>query len=113
MNDVPRPVSRRRRSTLLAVGAIIVMVSAAADLIGPAIALFDPASQDLALRLARPSSTHPFGLDELGRDILARILAGARISFVVGLMVVSVSAAVGTLLGALAGYFGGVLDDLV
>ena len=51
---------------------------------------------------------HPFGLDELGRDILARVLAGARISFLVGLTVVSVSASVGTLLGAIAGYFGGV-----
>ena len=56
---------------------------------------------------------HPFGLDELGRDILTRVLAGARISFLVGLTVVTVSATVGTLLGAVAGYFGGVLDDLI
>jgi peptide/nickel transport system permease protein len=74
---------------------------------------FDPASQELALRLSRPTVEHPFGLDELGRDILARVLAGARISFLVGITVVSVSAAVGTLLGALAGYFGGVLDDVI
>ena len=63
--------------------------------------------------LAGPSTTHPFGLDELGRDILARVLAGARISFLVGLTVVSVSASVGTLLGAVAGYFGGVADDVI
>src|SRR5258708_4143722 len=57
--------------------------------------------------------SHPFGLDELGRDILARVLAGARISFLVGLSVVTVSAIVGTLFGAVAGYFGGTLDDLI
>jgi peptide/nickel transport system permease protein len=77
------------------------------------VAPFDPSAQELALRLAAPSPAHPLGLDELGRDILARVLAGARISFLVGLTVVSVSAAVGTLFGALAGYFGGLMDDLI
>ncbi len=80
---------------------------------GPAITPLDPASQQLALRLAAPSMAHPFGLDELGRDILARVLAGARISFLVGLTVVIVSSAVGTLLGAIAGYFGGRVDDVI
>src|SRR6187399_1244703 len=98
---------------MLKVGALIVGVTLLAALVGPAITPFDPASQQLALRLAAPSLAHPFGLDELGRDIFARVLAGARISFLVGLTVVSVSASVGTLLGALAGYFGGVLDDLI
>jgi peptide/nickel transport system permease protein len=94
-------------------GIAIIIVAALAALVGPALSPFDPAAQDLALRLAAPSRAHPFGLDELGRDILARVLAGARISFLVGLTVVSVSALAGTLLGAMAGYFGGVLDDLI
>src|SRR6187399_267729 len=98
---------------MLKVGALIVGVTLLAALVGPAITPFDPASQQLALRLAAPSLAHPFGLDELGRDILARVLAGARISFLVGLTVVSVSAAVGTLLGAIAGYFGGLVDDAI
>jgi peptide/nickel transport system permease protein len=98
---------------LLRVGAAIVLVAALAALGGPSLARFDPAAQELPLRLAGPSLAHPFGLDELGRDVLARLLAGARISFLVGLTVVSVSAAVGTVLGALAGYFGGLLDDLI
>lgn len=97
----------------LKVGAAIVIVAALGALLGPALTPFDPSSQDLALRLASPSAAHPFGLDELGRDILARVLAGARISFLVGLTVVSVSSIVGTLLGALAGYFGGLLDDVI
>src|SRR5436189_598236 len=98
---------------MLRVGGVIVGVALLAALVGPAITPFDPASQQLALRLAAPSLAHPFGLDELGRDILARVLAGARISFLVGLTVVSVSAVVGTLFGAVAGYFGGTLDDVI
>src|SRR5690349_20367251 len=98
---------------MLRTGAFIVAVALAAALVGPALSPYDPAFQELPLRLATPSLAHPFGLDELGRDILARVLAGARISFLVGLTVVSVSASVGTLLGAVAGYFGGVLDDVI
>jgi peptide/nickel transport system permease protein len=98
---------------LLRVGAFIVALAALAALIGPVVAPFDPSSQELSHRLAAPSLQHPFGLDELGRDILARVLAGARISFLVGLTVVTVSSVVGTLLGALAGYFGGALDDVI
>jgi peptide/nickel transport system permease protein len=97
----------------LKIGAAIVLVAALAAIAGPLIAPLDPAAQELPLRLAGPGRVHPFGLDELGRDVLARVLAGARISFLVGLTVVSVSAALGTLMGALAGYFGGVLDDLI
>jgi len=98
---------------LLVTGAIIIGVTAVAAVIGPWLTPFDPASQELPLRLAGPTASHLFGLDELGRDILARVLAGARISFAVGLAVVSVSASVGTVLGATAGYFGGVTDDLI
>jgi peptide/nickel transport system permease protein len=98
---------------MLRVGAVIVLVAVMAALIGPAVVPFDPAVQDLSHRLAGPTAAHPFGLDELGRDILARILAGARISFLVGLTVVGVSAVAGTALGAIAGYFGGLVDDVV
>ena len=98
---------------MLKLGAAIVLAAALAALIGPALTPYDPAAQELPLRLAGPSRSHPFGLDELGRDILARVLAGARISFVVGLTVVSVSALAGTFLGAVAGYFGGVLDEII
>ena len=98
---------------MLKLGAAIVLGAALAAIVGPALTPFDPAAQDLALRLAGPSSAHWFGLDELGRDILARVLAGARISFLVGITVVSVSASLGTLLGAVAGYFGGVTDDVI
>ena len=65
------------------------------------------------MRLTGPSWHHPLGLDELGRDMLARVLLGARISLMVGVVVVSVSALAGTIIGAVAGYFGGVVDDVI
>ena len=98
---------------MLFVGVLIVGVGLAAAIIGPWLAPFDPASQELALRLAAPTAVHPFGLDELGRDILARILAGARISFFVGVVVVGISASLGTAIGAVAGYIGGAVDDAI
>lgn len=98
---------------MLVVGVLIVGIGLVAAIIGPWLAPFDPASQELALRLASPSALHPFGLDELGRDILARILAGARISFFVGVVVVGISASLGTAIGAVAGYIGGAVDDAI
>src|SRR5437667_10048121 len=95
------------------VGAAIVLVMALAAIVGPALTPVDPLQQELTLRLAGPTWGHPLGLDELGRDVLARVLAGARISFLVGLTVVGVSASIGTLLGAIAGYFGGIVDDVI
>ena len=98
---------------LLKTGAAIVLVIAALAIAGPLVAPADSSAQALPLRLAGPTLAHPFGLDELGRDVLARVLVGARISFLVGLVVVSVSAVAGTLLGAIAGYAGGWVDDLI
>jgi peptide/nickel transport system permease protein len=98
---------------MIRVGIVIVSIAVLAALLGPALTPYDPAAQDLARRLEAPSLAHPFGLDELGRDILARILSGARISLLVGLAVVSVSSAVGMLVGSVAGYFGGRVDDVI
>ena len=84
-----------------------------AAVLGPWLSPFDPASQELALRLEGPTGAHWFGLDELGRDILARILWGARISLLVGLVVVSVSCTIGMALGSVAGYFGGRIDEAI
>jgi len=98
---------------MLRVGAAIVIVMALAAIAGPSLSSADPARQELSLRLSGPGAGHPFGLDELGRDILARVLAGARISFFVAMVVVCVSSLVGTLLGAVAGYFGGIPDEII
>jgi peptide/nickel transport system permease protein len=98
---------------MIRIGLAIVLVTVLAAVVGPSLSPYDAASQELARRLEPPSISHPFGLDELGRDILARLLAGARISLLVGLAVVSVSSVVGTLLGSIAGYFGGRVDDVI
>ena len=95
------------------VGLAIVLVAVLAAAIGPSVTRYDPAWQTLAERLQPPSASHLLGLDELGRDILARLVAGARISLLVGLAVVSVSSLVGMALGSIAGYFGGVVDDAI
>jgi peptide/nickel transport system permease protein len=95
------------------VGAAIVAATLLVALFGPLLTPYDPSSQELALRLQGPSWPHPFGLDELGRDIFARVLAGARISLLVGLIVVSISASAGIVLGAVAGYFGGRVDEII
>src|SRR4051812_10045585 len=95
------------------VGVVFVIAVVALAVIGPFLSPYDPAAQLLPLRLAGPSLSHPFGLDELGRDILARLIIGARISLLVGVAVVSVSATVGLLVGSIAGYAGGWVDALV
>ena len=94
-------------------GASIVLVAVLGAAFGPLLAPFDPADQDLALRLEGPTGLHWFGLDELGRDIFARVLSGARISLLVGIVVVGVSSSTGIVLGSIAGYFGGRIDEAI
>lgn len=94
-------------------GLVLVLGVVAMALVGPWLSPYDPAAQLLPLRLQGPSLAHPFGLDELGRDILARLIVGARISLLVGVAVVSVSASLGLVIGAVAGYAGGWVDALV
>ena len=98
---------------MIRAGGFIVGLAIAAALLGPFLSPYDPSAQELARRLEPPSLQHPFGMDELGRDILARIMAGARISLLVGLAVVSVSSITGMALGSIAGYFGGRIDDAI
>jgi len=94
-------------------GACVVGLAVLAAVIGPWLVPYDPSAQELALRLEGPSRLHWLGLDELGRDILARVMSGARISLFVGLVVVSVSASIGAAMGALAGYYGGIIDEAI
>jgi len=91
-------------------GACVVGLAVLAAVIGPWLVPYDPSAQELALRLEGPSRLHWLGLDELGRDILARVMSGARISLFV---VVSVSASIGAVMGSLAGYYGGIVDEAI
>jgi len=89
--------------------AIFVIFAVFASWIAPQ----DPAHIELPTRLSSPSTTHWFGTDELGRDILSRVIYGSRISMLVGSSVVAVSLALGLIIGSIAGYYGGRLDRFV
>jgi peptide/nickel transport system permease protein len=93
-------------------GIAIVAVMSLGVTVGPWLAA-DPTAQELVLRLEGPSLTHPLGLDELGRDVLARLLSGGRVSLLVGAAVVLISALIGTIVGAVSGYLGGWIDESV
>ncbi|MFQ6111425.1 MAG: ABC transporter permease [Nitrospinota bacterium] len=74
---------------------------------------YDPAATDIEARLLPPSATHPLGTDHLGRDVLSRMLYGARISLMVGFVAVGISVLIGILIGSLAGFFGGMIDNIL
>src|SRR5258706_16300007 len=102
-----RPVWRRSPLTVagLALIAILVLIAVLAPLIAPA----NPLKQVLSTRLKPPSAAHWLGTDQLGRDVLSRMIYGARISLIIGTVVVGVAASVGTFVGVVAGYTGGLV----
>ena len=99
-----------RRQPLALAGLALVSLFAVLALAAPWLAPYSPYAIDLPHRLAAPSLVHWFGTDELGRDILSRIIYGSRISLIVATSVVSCSLALGLVLGGLAGFYGGILD---
>lgn len=114
---LPRPQSRvwrkfrHHRSALF--GGALVLVFVLLALAAPILPIPDPAATDWgAIRLA-PSAAHPFGTDEIGRDILSRMIWGARASLMAGVVSVAIAIAVGVPLGILAGYFGGWTDAII
>jgi peptide/nickel transport system permease protein len=106
-----RLFSSDRPSTLLAMAAIAVFVVVA--LLAPVIAPYDPLAQSYLRINAYPSPDHWLGTDQFGRDVLSRLLHGARNSLIFGLISPTLAAVIGTALGVTAGYFGGVVDRLV
>jgi peptide/nickel transport system permease protein len=103
-------VTLGRRNVLASVGMALVAVFVIFALFAPWIAPQSPSNIDLPLRLQPPSAAHWMGTDELGRDILSRVIYGARISMLVGGSVVAGSLLLGLVLGSIAGYYGGVVD---
>lgn len=101
---------RRSRAGLLGLGIILAFLLV--GLLAPSIAPRDPYDVDFDRSLERPTRESPFGRDELGRDMLSRIIYGARISLVIGVIAVAIGVGVGVPLGALSGYYGGVPDLL-
>lgn len=105
-------ISLKRHGMFLA-GLSIVLTMSVLALLAPWIAPFDPASLNLDQILMPPSAEHLLGTDELGRDVLSRLLYGARVSLWVGFVAVGISTAIGIVLGLASGYFGGWTDELI
>jgi len=95
------------------VGMIVLVGAVGVAVFAPFVAPYDPLKQDLANLLAPPSASHVLGTDNVGRDILARVIWGARVSLIAGAGSVAIAALAGCLLGLLAGYWRGPVDDLV
>jgi peptide/nickel transport system permease protein len=102
-----------RKNRLAVVGAIIVVSFLVAAVIGPYVAPYDPIKPNYRELLKAPSLQHPLGTDRLGRDVLSRVLHGSRLAAYIGFGVVAFEGIVGIALGIMAGYFGGVFDDIV
>lgn len=101
------------KNPLASLGLLLVLANLAMVLFAPQLAPYDPEQMQLIKRHTAPCLEHPLGTDFYGRDILSRIIYGARISFSLGLCVVSGGLLVGTTIGVLSGYFGGRVDSIL
>ena len=106
-------LGRLKRNHLAMVGLVIIVVMIILALLAPYISPYPYESADFKYRYATPSAEHWFGTDELGRDIFSRLLYGSRYSLRIGLISVAISAIGGIFFGALAGYFGGAVDNII
>jgi len=121
MTDRPRIARRRsgatlrwlRRSPLVTAGGLVILLYMLAAITAPLLAPHSPLAQLLERRLGPPQAGYPLGLDQLGRDILSRVLFGARLSLLVGLVVVAVAGLLGTTVGVVAGFAGGRIDNVL
>ena len=123
--DVAAPAAVRTRSRwedfrrtffsnrLALFGTVVMAAFILTGVFAPLLAPYDPLQQDLGAKFAPPSSAHPFGQDELGRDILSRVIYGARISLTAGLAAVAIATVLGTLIGVVAGFFGRWPDSIL
>jgi peptide/nickel transport system permease protein len=104
---------RAARARLAPLGAVVVAAAVVVAVAAPVLSPYDPFQQNLGNALARPGGAHPLGTDNLGRDVLSRVIWGTRISLLAGFASVAIAALAGSLLGLLAGYSGGRVDGLV
>lgn len=106
--------SLSKRLTISAyIGIFIVASFIIVSIFGPYITPYNPNKNNYSAVLQAPSPAHPFGTDDLGRDILSRVIAGARIDLMVVVVVVGISGVLGTILGTTAGFMGGIIDDII
>jgi peptide/nickel transport system permease protein len=106
---------RFRRNRLAMAGLVVMALIYLATLLTPFLAPYDPNAQEdiVRTRYLEPSGEHPMGTDKFGRDVFSRVLYGARISLTIGFIAVAIAVTLGTLVGAVAGYFGGMADGVL
>ena len=107
--------SRFARNRFGMAGAVVVLCLYLVAIFGPLLIPYDPAAQGPLpqMRYVHPSFQHPLGTDKFGRDVLSRVVYGARISLAIGFLAVAISVLLGALVGATAGYFGGAVDAIL
>lgn len=108
-----RTVTAWYRNGSLMAGIVVVGLLVLVAVLAPVLSPYDPTAQHLQDALASPSAAHPLGTDKFGRDVLSRLMWGARVDLRVGFLAVLIPFAVGTVIGAVAGYAGGIVDTIV
>ncbi|MBI3755719.1 MAG: ABC transporter permease, partial [Deltaproteobacteria bacterium] len=103
---------RFKKNRLAVIGGIIVLMLFTIAVLAPFVAPHEPDAVNVRHVLEAPSISHPFGTDDLGRDILSRVIYGSRISLAVGFVAVGIATIIGVILGALSGYYGGWFDTV-
>lgn len=101
------------RHRLAMFGAVLIALEVGFAILAPWVTPHEPIQMDYTALLSPPSAAHPFGTDELGRDLLSRTLYGARLSLQVGIVAVLIAVALGVPIGLVSGYLGGVIDEVV
>lgn len=102
-----------KKNKLAVLGLIIVILVALSAIFAPVITPYDPAQTNILKTEEPPSSEHWLGTDKVGRDIYTRLIYGGRVSIMVGLISMIISVSIGTVMGLLAGYFGGLVDTII
>ncbi len=102
-----------RKNRLAVIGGGLVLIVIISSVLAPLISPYDPAAIDVGNILIGPGVSHPFGTDDLGRDVLSRMIWGGRVSLEVGFVAVGLATIIGIILGSIAGYYGGWLDGAI
>ncbi len=104
---------RFRRNKLSLIGLMMVLLMTIIALLAPLISPYDPVAIDVHNVFSPPSKEHLFGTDELGRDVLSRMIWGSRVSLQVGILAVGIAIVIGVVFGSVAGYYGGKIDSII
>ena len=120
VNEAPPRANELRRffrvflgRGLVVFGMVVIIIFLFTAIFAPQIAPYDPLERNLSERLQQPNAQHLLGTDSIGRDTLSRLIHGARISIIVGVLVVTIAGGFGVVLGAISGYFGGIIGAVI